>query len=67
MKPSGPGLLFFGRFLITVLISMFVIRLFIISISARKKGRKIKLMKLEMKKERLQQTTRDTKDHKRIF
>ena len=67
MKPSGPGLLFFGRFLITVLISVFVIRLFIISISARKKGSKIKSTKLEMKKEGLQQTTRNTKDHKRIL
>ena len=47
MKPSGPGLLFFGRFLITVLISVFVIRLFIISISARKKGRKINKIRNE--------------------
>ena len=34
MKPSGPGLLFYGRFLITASISMLVIGLFIISISS---------------------------------
>ena len=32
MKPSGPGLLFLGRFLITVSISVLVIQLFILSI-----------------------------------
>ena len=34
MKPSDPGLLFFGRFLITVSISVIVIGLLIISISS---------------------------------
>ena len=34
MKPSGPGLLFVGRFLITVSISVLVIGLFIFSISS---------------------------------
>ena len=34
VKPSGPQLLFLGRFLITVSISVFVIELFIISISS---------------------------------
>ena len=33
MKPSGPGLLIFGRFLITASVSVLVIGLFIISIS----------------------------------
>ena len=33
----------------------------------KKKGRKIKSTKLEMKKERLKQTTQNTKDHKRIL
>ena len=32
MKPSGPGLLFFGRFLITASISVLVVGLFIISV-----------------------------------
>ena len=32
MKPSGPGLLFVGRFLITVSISVLVIGLFIFSV-----------------------------------
>ena len=34
MKPSGPGLLFVGRFLITVSISLLVIGLFIFSNSS---------------------------------
>ena len=34
MKPSGPGLLFLGGFLITVSIPVIVIGLFIISISS---------------------------------
>ena len=34
MKPSGPGLLFVGRFLIMVSISVLVIGLFIFSISS---------------------------------
>ena len=34
MKPSGPGLLFVGRFLITVPISVLVIGVFIFSISS---------------------------------
>ena len=34
MKPSGPGLLFAGRFLITVLISVLVMDLLIFSISS---------------------------------
>ena len=34
MKPSGPGLLFVGIFLITVLISVRVIGLFVISLSS---------------------------------
>ena len=34
MKPSGPGLLFVGRLLITVSISVLLIGLFIISISS---------------------------------
>ena len=34
VKPSGPGLLFLGRFLITASISVLVIVLFIISISS---------------------------------
>ena len=34
MKPCGPGLLFWGRFLITVSIAVFVIGLFIISVSS---------------------------------
>ena len=32
MKPSGPGLLFVGRFLITVSISVLVIGVFIFSV-----------------------------------
>ena len=34
VKPSGPGLLFLGRYLITALFSVLVIGLFIISISS---------------------------------
>ena len=34
MKPSGPGLLFFGRFFIMASISVLVIELFIIAISS---------------------------------
>ena len=34
MKPSGPGLLFLGRFLIIASISVRVIGLFIISVSS---------------------------------
>ena len=34
MKPSGPGLLFVGRFMITVSISMFVMDLLRFSVSS---------------------------------
>ena len=34
MKPSGPGLLFVGRFLTTVSVSVLVIGLFIFSVSS---------------------------------
>ena len=35
--------------------------------SSRNKGRKIKSIKLEMKMDRSQQTTKNTKDHKRLL